>query len=160
MGISSLWGSMSRSMSGTRESEKDKYKDTGSPRLSGDSERKVPPTLPAKNLAKRLPPAPPVHPSSPRAATFGTHEGPPLPARNKDRPANAHSRSVSWEDVPKASEATDDEPAALDPESETVEENPEAEAEAEHSDASDAEKSIEQPSDTLTISPPEPISRP
>ncbi|KAH9899259.1 hypothetical protein C8Q73DRAFT_753419 [Cubamyces lactineus] len=91
IGLGSLWGSMQRSLSGTREVEAKARE----PEKKEDARPKLPPRDPSR---KTLPPAPPVHPSiSAHAHTksVGTVHPvpPPLPKRNRERDAKGASRS-------------------------------------------------------------------
>ncbi|KAJ8469135.1 hypothetical protein ONZ51_g9190 [Trametes cubensis] len=93
MGLGSLWGSMQRSLSGTREVEA-RAKE---PEKKEDTKPKLPPRDPSR---KTLPPAPPVHPSiSAHAHTksVGTVHPvpPPLPKRNRERDVKGASRSAT-----------------------------------------------------------------
>ncbi|KAI0828610.1 hypothetical protein BC628DRAFT_1316486 [Trametes gibbosa] len=86
IGLGSLWGSMQRSLSGTREPENTPV---GRPRETSmeDTRPKLPPRDPSR---KSLPPPPPVHPSiASHAATKSVGQvhavPPPLPKRNRER---------------------------------------------------------------------------
>lgn len=84
MGLGSLWGSMQRSLSGTREPEKDVAK-------KEDTRPKLPPRDPSR---KTLPPPPPSHPTVSHAPKGSVHRVPPplkdagsaLPANNAPPP--------------------------------------------------------------------------
>ncbi|EIW55088.1 uncharacterized protein TRAVEDRAFT_30970 [Trametes versicolor FP-101664 SS1] len=87
IGLGSIWGSMQRSLSGTREPEKDAAKPREPPK--DDVRPKLPPRDPSR---KSLPPPPPVHPSiashAPTKSVGGQVHSvppPPLPRRNKGR---------------------------------------------------------------------------
>ncbi|OJT08143.1 hypothetical protein TRAPUB_966 [Trametes pubescens] len=103
IGLGSIWGSMQRSLSGTREPEKDAVKPREPPK--DDARPKLPPRDPSR---KSLPPPPPVHPSIASHAPTKSIGGqvhsvppPPLPRRNKGRDAT----SAVPEPEPKLAEA-------------------------------------------------------
>ncbi|KAI0631181.1 hypothetical protein C8Q77DRAFT_1061913 [Trametes polyzona] len=115
IGLGSLWGSMQRSLSGTREPEKEAAKP------KEDARPKLPPRDPSR---KTLPPPPPMHPSiAPHHApskSIGQSRPvppPPLPKRNRERDG---SRSAT-PDLEHKSEAPT-------PETRTADATPESEA--------------------------------
>ncbi|KAI8976590.1 hypothetical protein BD414DRAFT_158608 [Trametes punicea] len=94
IGLSSLWGSMQRSLSGAREPDTVKSKE-------GEKKEETRPKLPPRDPSRKmLPPAPPVHPAlaaQPSAKPAGAVHSvpPPLPKRNRERDARGASRSVT-----------------------------------------------------------------
>ncbi|KAI0703672.1 hypothetical protein C8T65DRAFT_654723 [Cerioporus squamosus] len=75
MGLGSLWGTMQRSLSGTREPEKDKAAEAAKPK--DDGRPKLPPRDPSR---KTLPPPPPSHPAvshTPKDSVSSVHRVPP-----------------------------------------------------------------------------------
>ncbi|KAI0356015.1 hypothetical protein OH77DRAFT_1424314 [Trametes cingulata] len=148
MGLGSLWGSMQRSLSGTKEPEKDAAKPKEEP-----TRPKLPPRDPSR---KGLPPPPPVHPSiashAPTKSVGQVHAvPPPLPKRNRDRDGKSVSRSGTPdpEHKPVVAETAPTPSSEAQPASEAAAAQPEAPAnvpdETKSEQPAAAEESKEQP---------------
>ncbi|RPD61345.1 hypothetical protein L227DRAFT_524503 [Lentinus tigrinus ALCF2SS1-6] len=181
MGLGSLWGSMQRSLSGTREPEREKAAETAKP----DARPKLPPRDPSRKI---LPPPPPSHPAvshtpknsvsasvhrvpppfkdsnsspTPSAPTSAPAPAtpavpPPLPKRNRER----DTRSAT-PDVEAKAEANGVPNGQADPSSEPTKEESPAEPmkdsdEASTSPAQTSGEDVSKPEDTLedpTVTP-------
>ncbi|KAL1949096.1 hypothetical protein VTO73DRAFT_10902 [Trametes versicolor] len=134
IGLGSIWGSMQRSLSGTREPEKDAAKPREPPK--DDVRPKLPPRDPSR---KSLPPPPPVHPSiashAPTKSVGGQVHSvppPPLPRRNKGRdttPAVPEPEpKLAEAEAPNGQAQPADETSAVEPRASTEEQPKEAPA--------------------------------
>ncbi|KAH9852204.1 hypothetical protein C2E23DRAFT_903704 [Lenzites betulinus] len=118
IGLGSIWGSMQRSLSGTREPETTATAN-GRPRDTSreDARPKLPPRDPSR---KSLPPPPPVHPSiashAPTKSVGQVHAvPPPLPKRSRGREATAtpepEPKALTLEVPPSETQPSEDAPA-------------------------------------------------